>query len=336
MPKQNKPEVPDPFQADHSKAVFSDWPAQWSDETPSMWMFRVHWFRSDVDPLPLTDCVVRRLTNEDVEAMRSAEEEWLPLGLPNAFDVAGEGEARREVAFPAPSVPSERPWHDVDGVEMPWFLVVEAPPSPYVDAHMYANRLRMSVEVCLRIVGGKYAFMTDATFFQAGLRGTLKGQYGLVRAERDEVPDDIWLHFTDDLVAPLQTAHAAVLATKDDRIRIALARFRRSRASGGDDALIDNWIGLEALFGDRTGEITYKAAMRIAWYLGADSESRARWFEQSKKSYGARSRIVHGDRPADTQDAREMARDGLRLALLKILTDGQLPDSPAIDLAILS
>jgi hypothetical protein len=56
------------------------------------------------------------------------------------------------------------------------------------------------------------------------------------------------------------------------------------------------WVALEALFGadDNSGEISYKLAQRIAFFL-ADTPADARdLFAKAKKCYGIRSKIVHG------------------------------------------
>lgn len=225
----------------------------------------------------------------------------------------------------------EKPWHDVEGVEMPWFLVVQVPPTPYVEAHMYANRLRLGVEVSLRLVGGKYAFMSDATFFQLTLAGSLTGQYGLVRPDGDDIPDELKLYFLGEMVPTAQAVHAAALVVKDNRTRMALAHFRRGYSSGGNDTLIDHWIGLEALFGDGSGEITYKAAMRIARYVGHGAADRRFLFRTLKGSYDARSALVHGAQPTARLPARLVASHALRASLLSLLLAGGGLDIKALD-----
>lgn len=229
------------------------------------------------------------------------------------------------------SLTGEKPWHDLQGVEMPWFLVAQVPPNPYVEAHMYANRLRFSVEVSLRLLGGKHALLSDGTFFQPNLAGSLTGQYRLVRPDRDDIPDELKLHFLGEMVPSAQAVHAAALVVKDNRSRMALARFRRGYASGGNDTLIDHWIGLEALFGDGSGEITYKAAMRIARYVGHGAADRRFLFRTLKASYDARSALVHGAQAAATLPARLVASYALRASLLSLLLGGGGLDVKALD-----
>jgi len=55
------------------------------------------------------------------------------------------------------------------------------------------------------------------------------------------------------------------------------------------------WIGLEALFGaEDGGEITYKLAQRIAFFLANTSEDARSLFKKAKFCYAMRSKIVHG------------------------------------------
>lgn len=56
------------------------------------------------------------------------------------------------------------------------------------------------------------------------------------------------------------------------------------------------WIALEALFGadDSGGEIGYKLAQRISFFLADTSEDARQLFRKAKRCYGIRSRIVHG------------------------------------------
>ena len=81
-----------------------------------------------------------------------------------------------------------------------------------------------------------------------------------------------------------------------DSVRLALKRwsnnvYRIDKA----DQILDYWIGLESLFTpDSNQEITYRAALRIAAFLGKTSEKRVKIYEDMKHSYGWRSEIIHG------------------------------------------
>lgn len=86
-----------------------------------------------------------------------------------------------------------------------------------------------------------------------------------------------------------------------------------------EDRLIDYWIALEALFGDGRSEIRYRISLRIANLLAVGAE-RVEVFELAKKSYDARSKIVHGARPKGALDelvreTEELLRTALRCAL---------------------
>ncbi len=99
--------------------------------------------------------------------------------------------------------------------------------------------------------------------------------------------------------------------------RVSIAWMRSSH----EDRLIDYWVGLESLFlQGMNDELKFRAAIRIAEFLGATGDERVRYFEQIKKSYDLRSKVVHGSRfrAADLAEAESATRAALRLALLKI------------------
>jgi hypothetical protein len=88
------------------------------------------------------------------------------------------------------------------------------------------------------------------------------------------------------------------------------------------------WIGLESLFGadQDSGEISYKLAQRISFFL-ADNPSDARdLFRKVKKCYGLRSKIVHG-RWKDTPDTTPAMADTeaiLRTVIRHLLQNQQM------------
>jgi Apea-like HEPN len=114
-----------------------------------------------------------------------------------------------------------------------------------------------------------------------------------------------------------------------------------------EDALIDACIGLEALFGDRGGEITYKLSLRLA-AVAARSPLRGldmsptEIFRMMKKIYEYRSRLVHGDRNAEDRRMVELS-DGsstsvprlavkfLRHSLLSVLEHPDLARPERVD-----
>lgn len=56
------------------------------------------------------------------------------------------------------------------------------------------------------------------------------------------------------------------------------------------------WVALEALFGadDNSGEIGYKLAQLVAFFIAEKPEDARDIFHKAKKCYGIRSKIVHG------------------------------------------
>jgi hypothetical protein len=105
-------------------------------------------------------------------------------------------------------------------------------------------------------------------------------------------------------------------------VDVALRRFdmayERERL---EDRLIDYWVGLEALFLPDRQELSYKAGMRIARYVGGNPVRRREIFEDMRASYSLRSEIVHGE-PLKSDMATVVAKteDVLREALFKIAT----------------
>jgi len=116
-------------------------------------------------------------------------------------------------------------------------------------------------------------------------------------------------------------------------VNLALRRWSGSfDRESNEDSLIDYWIGLEALFTpDTTTELRFRAAMRIAAFLGQTADERSSVFKGVKTSYDWRSAIVHGSsdkqianlsRNAPLPAVAGQTRDYLRQTLTDIL-DGQ-------------
>ncbi len=79
-------------------------------------------------------------------------------------------------------------------------------------------------------------------------------------------------------------------------IYMAVRRFNFSYDRDmAEDKLIDLMIAFESLYLlDGEGELTYRLSLRCAHYIGQDKNKRKEAFENLKKAYGFRSRIVHG------------------------------------------
>ena len=120
-----------------------------------------------------------------------------------------------------------------------------------------------------------------------------------------------------------------------DLIRTALNRFAYAyERARPEDKLVDHWIALESLFlgRDERLELSYKAALRMARFLGSSAGEREEIFRKIKKSYSVRSDIVHGKPPPD--DIAERAaftEEQLRRALRQVVLAGSLPALDSLD-----
>ena len=118
-----------------------------------------------------------------------------------------------------------------------------------------------------------------------------------------------------------------------DHLRLPLRRWESSLLRPNiEDKLIDAWISLEALLlGGLEGELTYRAAVRLAEFLGARSGvDRKAIYDAAKISYTWRSVVVHAvstkskrvkdlTKRRPLQEAVQLTTEYLRSALLKLL-----------------
>lgn len=325
---RNQGKPPPPFQNPRETADYATFyierPLNWSTDSPSIWLFPIRWFASDVDELDLGASKIRRLRSEDIDAMRAVQHQPTITLFGTSAAVAVSG---------LPSLGPGR-WDDFTDRPLPWVLQVDVPPGEFEKAYESATYLRRTAEAVLRIVGGHYVWLSDPVVFQPNVENSLLGENRLARTDFEPAPR--WAHYrlTHDRSPMVQAIHGAALGTDDDRVKIALRRNYLGHG-GGDDDIIDLWIGLEALFSDGASEITYKAAIRISHYIGQNQVARRFLFETLKESYTVRSRLVHGEHPRDTRRARQIASEALRLSLLKLLSEGTAaPDVPGLDRAI--
>lgn len=112
-----------------------------------------------------------------------------------------------------------------------------------------------------------------------------------------------------------------------DHVRLPLRRWESSllRASY-EDRIIDAWVSLEALLlGGQEGELSYRAAVRLAEFLGTSGVDRKAIYDATRISYRWRSTIVHAlsskklARRYPLQETVRLTTEYLRLALLKVL-----------------
>jgi hypothetical protein len=123
-----------------------------------------------------------------------------------------------------------------------------------------------------------------------------------------------------------------VLAEAPEEGAFALA-LRRLVASServsAEDRLIDCWVAFEALFTPDPGsELSFRASLRIARYVGVDADERRSIFDGLRKAYEWRSQIVHGSgepnagqlrKRGTLEDALAVSEESLRRALRRWL-----------------
>jgi hypothetical protein len=114
---------------------------------------------------------------------------------------------------------------------------------------------------------------------------------------------------------------AGLRALEGDRhFQLAARRFDASYfRHETEDSLIDLWVCLEALLAvDDSRELRLRTALRIAQLAGKAPEERVRIFAAAKRSYDARSKVVHGSKrqpkelPVVTEETRLLAQAVLR------------------------
>ena len=129
-----------------------------------------------------------------------------------------------------------------------------------------------------------------------------------------------------------------VLNKMPKNLQIAMARFSSSYEKRDlADRLVDLVIALESLFGDgKGGDITYKLAMRGAYWLYESRNERRVALANIKKLYDYRSKIVHGSLGKELTDQQVselecMVRLGLRKFLDWKVRHGSVPSGGEID-----
>jgi addiction module HigA family antidote len=89
------------------------------------------------------------------------------------------------------------------------------------------------------------------------------------------------------------------------------------------------WVALEALFGNKDGEIKYRLSQRLAFFIANDRTEAKEIFLKAKRGYNARCDIAHGNWGTKTQNTHEaVALTGtteelVRRGLVRILQDDE-------------
>jgi Apea-like HEPN len=128
------------------------------------------------------------------------------------------------------------------------------------------------------------------------------------------------------------------LASGDEAFRFALEaaidwRFAKEPRS----AVARLWGGIEALFGVNS-ELVYRISLYSACLLAKRGEQRKRKFEEVKRLYGLRSKVVHGEKLAEEKTFQTMSDSFhlLRDLLLVGVERGNPITAAAVDDAIFS
>ena len=104
-----------------------------------------------------------------------------------------------------------------------------------------------------------------------------------------------------------------------------------------DDKLIDLMISAESIFLDTDkNELTFRLSHRVALLLGGTAEEQKDLFNFMKKTYGMRSKVVHGSKSYinDPHDVEELSQtinrlsEIMRRSLLLMLDKALNPHAP--------
>ena len=136
--------------------------------------------------------------------------------------------------------------------------------------------------------------------------------------------DRLETHVGQNCGEPLQVLLEALRSAEADK-RLALAIRRLDAAYlrlDPEDRLLDLWIAFEALLlPDVSGELRYRASIRIAQLLGGTSDEKRAAFNLARSSYNVRSEVVHGQASREdlskiVEETRELARKAVKAWLL--------------------
>lgn len=141
----------------------------------------------------------------------------------------------------------------------------------------------------------------------------------------------------DDVPHLIKVYKALKNLRTDKRFSIALRRFVGSYPKPlGDDRVLDYWIALEALLlpDGKEGELRTKAALRLAWLLGAKA-NRTEMFKAVQKSYDLRSGIAHGTQKKFELENVTFLEGLVRQTMLHCLEQGKVPDADWLNALVL-
>ncbi|MGH7961148.1 MAG: hypothetical protein ACRERD_04885, partial [Candidatus Binatia bacterium] len=112
-------------------------------------------------------------------------------------------------------------------------------------------------------------------------------------------------------------------------LALAIGRFQSSfQRNTLIDRFIDQWIAIEALFGEDGPEATHRMCQLLAMHIGRDAEDSWTIFRKAKEAYRTRSDVVHGRQLEHGTLEEQMVpvEDYLRRALLRCVQEKKKPD----------
>ena len=115
--------------------------------------------------------------------------------------------------------------------------------------------------------------------------------------------------FINDFVTP-----------KSDFLKLAIEHFNNSYfAVSLESAFLSLMISLEALYTKETRELSFRLARNCAILLGTNCENAQIIFDDMKKLYDKRSKLVHGSSNKITQEDVYKCRDFVRCSIKKFI-----------------
>jgi hypothetical protein len=203
---------------------------------------------------------------------------------------------------------------------------------PAFDTVISAMRLARPGAVSYSVVSLVLRAPRFGTQFPVGGRGSSWSSPGRRAWGSQYVLTEYDLPLVSRLVERLPATTAnAIIARALARLNFSYERVR------AEDALVDAWIALETLYLKRSeqAELGFRAALRLANFMGLARPDREWIYRLTKKSYDARSKVVHGDpTPNLIHNLSLYTREILRLTLKKSVESNARPNLDKIDLEI--
>jgi hypothetical protein len=279
----------------------------WRSDVDAVFVVRLWHFNAKLSVYSLDDhCSIIRVTKREIAQIPSAERS------PGALVAASFGLQR---ALVAPSFGSQI---------APGVLAVKAITSgdSYEDAKDRANHKFLSLIRSLRLLKQGSPYTGEGIAYQPGIPGSRRdywpweglplpsysGDYEFKRSER----------------STLKAIYRAVRSVSS-RFELALRRLDMAYSRELDeDRLIDCWVALESLFlPGISDELSFRASLRIAYFLGRRPDERLEIYERMRESYKARSRVVHGQEVSvNVRQVAQQTEEALREALGRAVQAG--------------